>query len=238
MRVNGYDGVDLDWEFPRSATDREGLTALVIGLRAVLGVGKTLSIDGPASDYSGQWLDIPALAPSLDWVAALTYPLSSASWSTYSGHSSPLYSGVGQEQAAAQGRNNWNSIDSSRTYYLGRGLPAAKLLIGLPFFGMRFDSATDIDQPLASTAGDAMDYRDVAPLIGHGWTPYHDDGAATPYLVREGGPGLISYDDPASISQKCRYTAADGLGGVILWHLGKDAINGDQPLLRAAAGCR
>jgi chitinase len=157
----------------------------------------------------------------------MTYGLSGPAWSRVAGHNAALYTAGGEF-----------SLDASRAYYLGRGVPAAKLLLGLPFYGTRFDSASAINQPLASTAGAAVTYRDIIRLMGNGWSLKRDEAAQVPYLVRLGEAGLLSYDDPASISAKCAFTHAQGMGGVIIWHLGQDDTGTSQPLLQAAATCR
>lgn len=234
VTAHGYDGVDIDWEFPESVADRSNLTALVHELRAALGSGRTLSVAGPASDWYGRWFDLPALARDLDWIGAMTYSLNAPGWSRFAGHNAALYT---TRQAAIHDGGEL-SLDTSRAYYLGRGVPASKLLLGLPFYGQRFDGAKDINQPLASSAGAALDYRDIASMVDKdGWIARTDRGAQVPYLVGNNG-GVLSYDDPGSIAAKCNYTSAQGLGGVIIWHLGKDKVGSTQPLLSAVGSCR
>ncbi len=221
----GYDGVDLDWEFPQSDADRANLTALVRGLRLALGDGRTLSMAGAGSDWYGRWYDIPALMPNLDWFASMTYVFAAASWSATSGHNSALYGSL--------------AVDAARQYYLSRGVPESKLLVGIPFYGERFDSVSGLGEQLTSTSGGAMAYPEIEPLAGNGWTLLRDDPAgAMPYLVRQGSPGVIVFDDATSIREKCSYVVGRGLGGVIIWHLGQDRIGGNQSLLSAVRGCR
>ena len=222
---HAYDGVDLDWEFPESEADRANLTALVRELRRALGEGRTLSIAAPSSDWFGRWFDVPALLPHLTWLGAMSYDMHGPGWSEVAGHNAPLL----------PRRPDELSVDATRAYYLSRGVPADKLLLGLPFFGKRFDGASDINQKLTNHEGAALDYREVQALIGRGWESRRDSTAQTPYLVRAAGQGsgVISYDDPASIAAKCRYVAINNLGGVIIWHLGKDALPNGQPLLEA-----
>jgi len=225
----GYDGVDIDWEFPSNSPDRANCTQLLTTLRAALGTGRSLSISAPPTDWNGQWFDLAGLAPLLDWFAVMTYDLSGAGWSSFAEHNAPLYPGRVGEDSASTGV----------AYYESRGVPKHKILLGLPFFGQRFDAASRLFQPLAPpTPGSSPDYREIAPLIGNGWAAGRDAAAQVPVLVRDGAPGLISYDDAASIAAKCDYVKAQGLGGAIIWALGKDALNGTQPLLAAAKGCR
>ena len=76
------------------------------------------------------------------------------------------------------------------------------------------------------------------PLINNGWTRYWDATARGPFLVRNGGSGVLPYDDASSIQEKCKYVANEGIGGTIIWHLGLDKTGSTQPLLAAAAACR
>jgi chitinase len=235
VTANGYDGVDIDWESPVNATDRSNLNALVAELRASLGSSRTLSLAVPAAASDGQLFDITALLPYVDWFGAMTYGLHGAAWSSHSGHTAPLYSTRAADTLHVGGDL---SVDASRLYYLSRGVPAAKLLVGVPFYGEKFATATAMNQTLTSTAGGAINYRDIAPLIGNGWTVSRDTAAQAPFLVGAGG-GIITYDDPQSIAAKCSYIATQNLGGAIIWHLGKDyGATRQQPLLQAATACR
>ncbi|HZQ34590.1 MAG TPA: glycoside hydrolase family 18 protein, partial [Dehalococcoidia bacterium] len=226
---HGYDGVDLDWEFPASAADRANLTRVVIVLRDALGAGKTLSISAPPTDDHGRWFDLPGMAPVIDWFGVMAYDLSGAGWSTIAEHNAPLY----------PGRSGEPSASGAVAYYLARGIPRRQILLGLPFFGQRFETATRLFQPLTPpTPGSAPDYREIAPLLGNGWTAQRDPAAQAPYLLRDGTPGLISYDDAGSIAAKCDYIQAQGLGGATVWSLGKDLLDGAQPLIESVRRLR
>jgi chitinase len=220
----GYDGIDIDWEFPQTTSDRTSFTALVGDLRAGLPPGKTLSIAAPATDWFGRWIDVPAVIPHLDWLGAMTYTCGAASWSPTADHNSPLYGPCGG--------------DAARQYYLGRGVPREKLLLGVPFYGERYDGAEDIGDSLSNKSGGAMAYPQVAALLSNGWTRYTDTSAGVPYLRYNSGMGVVVYDDPWSIGLKCQYVKDRELGGVIVWSLGQDRIGYDQPLLQAAKACR
>ncbi|HZQ34703.1 MAG TPA: glycoside hydrolase family 18 protein [Dehalococcoidia bacterium] len=231
VAADGYDGVDLDWEFPQSAGQRDGLSALVAALRTALGPGRTLSLSLPASAFWGDWFDVGLLTPNVDWFGVMTYALSGPSWDEYADNNAALFSG----------RDGEASADAAVHYYRSRGVPPEKLLVGLPFFGQRFDSVAALHAPLTDAAGTTIAYPDVLALIAAGWTEQWDTAAEVPFLTAPAADGLVSlvsYDDPRSIAAKCAYVRSEALGGALIWYVGQDRVDGGQPLLTAAGACR
>jgi chitinase len=224
-----FDGVDIDWEYPSSASDESKLTKLVTEMRAAMGTTLSISIAGPNNDGIAQYFDVPSLLPMLDWFTIQTYDYSDPKTSATSYHDAPLYS-IG----------NKGSVDDSVQYYLKHGATSAKLLIGLPFYGKQYDGADALNQHLTNHKGmSTVEYSAVVPLIGAGWTVHREIDQAVPYLLRtDSTPGVVVYDDPMSIQAKCSYVACAGLGGAILWSIGQDVIGSSQPLMEAAKTCR
>jgi chitinase len=221
--ANTYDGVDLDWEYPANATDRSNLTLLVHELRqAFTGKALSISLAVPAGDWTGKWFDFSALKGDVDWLGIMTYDFY-GSWTSTSGPNSPLY---GSWSTNTQG---W--IDDSYTYYsVTRSVPASKLLIGTPFYGWVFNSSSMYGP---SSGASQSAYRSLAPLLAQGWTRYWDNVGKVPYMINAGGTQVISYDDTASLSVKCSYVLSKGIRGTIIWAIGQDYLNGEQPLLAA-----
>jgi chitinase len=221
LDANGYDGVDLDWEYPVTIADRTNLTALVHGLRVAFGVQPlSISLAVPAGNWSGQWFAFGSMQPDIDWLGLMTYDYF-GSWMSTSGPNSALYGSWSQ--------NSQGWIDDSYTYYrTTRAMPASKILIGVPFYGYTFTCASMYG---ASTGAEQLPYQSIAPLVGAGWTRYWDSIGRVPYLINASATHVISYDDSESVSAKCTYVLSKGNGGVIVWALGQDYLLGKQPLL-------
>ena len=224
----GYDGVNIDWEFPQSPVDRQNLNALMMELRQSLestGRHLTLSISATSNERRGQWIDVDSITPLVDQYVVMTFGYYGP-WSSVSGHHAPLY-------APAAGTRDTRSVDQSLRYWVEtRGVPPSKILMGVASFGLWFDSE-GLDQPFTETQ--KADYRDIAPLIGHGHTRYWDGTAQVPYLAQEGALGLWSYDDPQSIGAKRDYVLANGLAGMAVWDVTMDVVAGEHELLKAMA---
>ena len=225
--ANGYDGVDLDWEFPASLADRQNLNLLVQGIRAhwnQVAPGLMLTMTIGADDWTAKYFDVATLHPLLDWIDVMTYCYY-GSWSGIAGHNAPLYSDPRDPLAAG------SADESIRQYFHEqRGVPYGKMTLGIPFYGLTYTGTTQLYH--TASGGSATFYKNVAALnYAYNW-----DGVSwVPYLVSPlNGGTIVPFDDPASVRLKCMYARSKGLAGVAIWELSQDVVAiGNQPLLEA-----
>lgn len=223
----GYDGIDIDWEFPSGSSERAQFSSLVQNFRDVMAdweVDLLLTMAAPATNWGGQGIDFSAVKDHLDWFNVMTYDFF-GSWVTVAGHNSPLY---------PPKINNNGSVKSGFEYItITRGVSKDKVLIGLPFYG-RGCKATGLNQ---SNAGENTEYRysDIANKVGNGWDYHWDDVSKVPYLTDSDGTHFISFDDTTSIRYKCEFAINNNIGGVMIWALGQDVIGNKQPLLETVS---
>jgi chitinase len=219
---NAYDGVDIDWEYPKNTTDRTNFRLLVHELRQsfdTLIPRRLISIAAPATSWSGQWFDVEGMIADLDWIGMMTYDFY-GSWTTKAGPNSALY---GSFSTNTEG---W--VDYSTSYYLGRSVPPSKLLIGTPLYGWIFSASSLYG---ASTGASQAAYSSIISRLDQGWTRYWDDQGRVPYMINPAATQLISYDDSTSVALKCSYINTKGLGGTIIWALGQDKLADRQPIM-------
>ncbi len=224
LRANGYDGVDLDWEFVSNAVERVRFTLLVEELGAALKAErpvKLLTMAAPAANYWGRWIAYEEIADDLDLVGFMTYDYH-GDWSDHSGHNAPLRSGG----------DACGSVEESLRYALARGIPPGKLLIGLPFYGRSFD-APGLYQKFTKTR--SYDYAEARALQNAGWAYRWDEAAGVPYLLRPDAAEILCFDDERSIADKCAFVRAMGTGGVIIWEVTQDTVAGRAVLLEVVA---
>jgi chitinase len=156
MARYGFDGIDIDWEYPggggldqsamaNPASDGANFLLLLQALRDELdrqeakdGRGYYLSIAGPGGDEKIANFDPAAVAGIVDWINVMTYDFQGG-WDNYTGHQSPM---VSTDTSAA--RKNWSVSGAIGLYLNGlngkRGVPASQLVVGIPFYGRGWDS--------------------------------------------------------------------------------------------------
>jgi chitinase len=234
IKNHKYDGVDLDWEFPQDATQRTNMNKLITAFRNKFNNSPApaptwqISMAVPASNWFGQWLDYDTLKSQVSFFNVMTYDYH-GSWYTHSGHNSPLFQG---NDIAAD-----YSFSDTLSYMINqRGVSAAKLNGGVPFYGYKFYNSENVyDNCNGDCSTVYMPYNEIIPLKNNGWTYHWDSASSVPYLRYNSGSGFISYDNPESIAAKVDY-ALDrmNLGGVFVWDISQDKMpNGNQPLLTA-----
>ncbi|MEI7812224.1 MAG: glycosyl hydrolase family 18 protein [Ignavibacteria bacterium] len=221
---NGYDGADLDWEYP-TQTDSANFVAFVSALRQAFNNAGISLITAtlPATDWNNGF-NITQLNDYLDWYGVMTYDFA-GSWESDAMHNSPLYSTAGQ----------LGSVDASVRYYLLRGIPKNKLLIGIAFYGYNqktagLYSALQDKEAVTIIYNDATTCRNSA-----GWNYIFDQNAKVPYLQDTEKTHIITYDDTMSVRLKCEYVKSQELGGAILWEL-HQSYNGKENILLETAG--
>lgn len=222
------DGLDVDWEYPghhesgiaSSPHDRANFTALMSALRGALdaagakaGEHYLLTIaaaDGPFVDG----IDIPAVAPQLDWFNLMTYDFCNAMTPTTCHHTGLHASKLAPPDARTLAR--------AVRQFLAAGVPAAKLVPGIAFYGREFAGVDPAHDGLYQRYGKFVgmaDWRKLkADYIGrNGYVRRWDAQAQAPYLWNAQIRHFVTYDDPQSIAAKAAYVKAQHLGGLMYW---------------------
>ena len=216
-----FDGFDIDWEFPASATDRSNFTGLLSEFRSQLDAvksGYTLSIAGPNGSWAWQYIDLVNTQKYLTYVNLMTYDYAGP-WNNETGLVAPLYRSTSDPSPTDNGSSTVEGYEAA-------GMPASKLVFGIPFYGYEWSGVPNQDHGLfepGSPANQGATYTSIVAAEPK-FTAYRDSVSQSPYLFN--GSSFWTYEDPTSIKFKMTYVVNQKLAGVMIWNLEQDLSNG------------
>lgn len=219
-----FDGIDIDWEHPvvgglqpGQPRDARNYVLLLASLRSAIGPSKLLTVAVPASPRGIEVLEYSEMAPILDWVNVMTYDFHSGG--TLAGFNSPLYN---HDDPSNPKRNTHDAVQA----ILAKGVPPAKLVAGVPFYGRgwRGVESSAVWSKGTGTLQNVGGYKAIATtfLRSSGFVRHWDDVAKVPWLYNAETREWITYEDAQSMRLKGEYMKAQGLAGGMFWELSHD----------------
>ncbi len=252
LRQHEFDGLDIDWEYPRGADDRASFVSLIKELRlAFEGEHKSakkpkllLTAAVPASfEAIASGYDVPELAKYLDYINVMTYDFH-GQWEDVVGHNSPLF-----PLNSASTFQKKLTVDFAAKEWVRQGAPLEKLIIGMPVYGRTFTlkdpSKFDIGAK-SDGGGEAgrytgeegfLSYYEICDFLHEdNTTLVWDNEQQVPFAYR--GKQWVGFDDERSLRTKVSWLKTEGFGGIMVWSVDLDDFRGycgtgKYPLLKA-----
>lgn len=210
------DGVDMNWEFPGLswssdpnafdvAVDVDNHIKLMKQLRETLGEEYILTYAGYCRNKTAvaggyRYIDIAAVAPYVDFVSIMAYDLDEAP----------------RHQSALSDLSAYSDCTRAVQTYINAGMPASKLVLGIPFYGRRS----------FSTAPTAINYKKIIELDPVSYKIDNWDSAASVPYVTYNGTYYCGYDNARSIAAKADWLKKKGMKGIMYWDYDGDDSNG------------
>jgi len=240
LRQHKFDGLDIDWEYPRGPDDKASFVSLVKELRlAIEGEAKgsklpklLLTAAVPASfEAIEAGYDVAEISKYLDFINVMTYDFH-GQWEKEVGHNSPLY-----PLNSATGFQKRLTVDFSAKEWVRQGAPKEKLIIGMPVYGRTFTLADpvqfDIGAP-ATGGGDPGRYTGESGFLSYyeicdflhkdNTTLVWDNEQQVPFAYRD--LQWVGFDDERSLKTKTKWLKAEGFGGIMVWSVDLDDFHG------------
>ena len=252
LRLHNFDGLDIDWEYPRGADDRAAFVSLIKELRlAFEGEHKSsknpkllLTAAVPASfEAIASGYDVPELAKYLDYINVMTYDFH-GQWEDTVGHNSPLF-----PLNSASTFQKKLTVDYAAKEWVRQGAPMEKLIIGMPVYGRTFTLAdsTKFDIGAAADGGGQagkytgeegfLSYYEICDFLHEdNTTLVWDNEQQVPFAYR--GEQWVGFDDERSLRTKVSWVKTEGFGGIMVWSVDLDDFRGycgtgKYPLLKS-----
>jgi chitinase len=159
-------------------------------------------------------------------------------WESTTNFHAPLYN-----QSTNPVKSRRYSTAEAVQGHLAAGVPASKIVIGVPFYGRGWQGTQ------AGPAGDGLyqytsgpaqgnwddwstgntgifDYHYIKSTLEPSGMKYRHPEARVPYLYNPSTGIWVSYDDPLSAGAKADYIHENNLGGAMFWELSGDDAQG------------
>ncbi|CAI6095517.1 unnamed protein product [Clonostachys chloroleuca] len=230
----GFDGLDIDWEYPENQADASNFVLLLQACRAALdkyakdnnqNYRYPLTIAVSAGPEKYKLLNMKAMDQYVDTWNLMAYDYA-GSWDTTTGHAANLFYSSANPQST-----KFNTDQAVKDYIKG-GVSPSKIVLGLPLYGRSFlNTVAQPGQPyqgVASNTGSDLGvwlYRDL-PRQGAQVKIDTQAGAAWSYdaTTKE----LVSFDNVPVGLMKAGYIRKQGLGGAMFWEAAGDKTGGES----------
>jgi chitinase len=228
------DGLDIDWEYPGQVgagnrfrpEDKHDYTLLFKDLRKRFDKEEKLlhrrlfltTAAGASSDFLAN-TKMGQVQKYVDTVNLMAYDYYEPTDDPVTGNHAPLFTDPADPKKI--------SADRSVREFEQVGVPAAKIVLGVPFYGHTWGEVGDVDHGLFRPGKPVpkafAHYGDIqTTMINNGFTRYWDAAASVPYLYNPDQKIFVSYEDPESLALKCKYVLDHNLRGIMFWDYAAD----------------
>ena len=209
------DGVNIDFE-GIDGSMRNNLSAFMIDLSTQLKAAipqATVTMAIFSVDWNNVF-DIPTLDPVVDQFIIMGYGYY-YSGSSKAGPTAELYKGTLW--------SNYNLVRSIN-YYLNEGVTPSKLILGLPYYGYEWQTASDVVPSNTIAPISSRTYAYVQNNYAGTHTRNWDQEGFNPYFTFQSGGNWMQawVDDEISLEHRYEMVKQKDIGGIGIWALGYD----------------
>lgn len=215
----GFDGVDINWEYPQNEADMANEVNFIRELRLAVNAGglhRLITAAVPATYYGFETHDLCGMLPDVDFFNVMTYDFHINDTETLH-HTAPYNDATGKY--ADRGYSCAKTLE----IFNENGIPSEKIILGCGLYTLEWkDVEEGCDHGFNSTGTRVFDrtyhYKDLKLLTeAGGFTRYWDAAAKAAWWYNADARVFLTSDDDESVRAKAELANLSNCAGVMLF---------------------
>ncbi|KAH8587314.1 chitinase [Bisporella sp. PMI_857] len=224
----GFDGLDIDWEYPETEAQAMDMVMLLKSVREALDdyaqslaipYHFKLTVAAPAGPTNYQRLHLSDMDQYIDFWNLMAYDYT-GSWSPVTGNQANLFTSANDTKSTPF------NTESVIKYYTSKGVDAKKIVLGMPLYGRSFQDTDGLGKSYSGVGAGTWEsgIYDIKVLPLAGSITYYNEDTASSYSYDNNTKELVSYDTVEVAKQKADWIRQIGLGGAMWWESSADKL--------------